>query len=159
VIETLADQSYIEFVRTGLGPDSDTSNVYLSHLLDRSRNPREVWYLGSCLGPSALEPRSSELAPCAYGGEFLPELMDSAAGIMTNAETLAQFSSRHAVWGLGGRAPGSAHSGGMAGTASYTFSRHNGVDCAYILNTNNFNGGPKTQDDFNASLLTLLDQL
>jgi CubicO group peptidase (beta-lactamase class C family) len=158
VIESLAGESFIDFVRTGLGPDSDTSNVFLSRLIGL-RNPREVWYLDSGSGPTALEPRSSALVPSAYGGEFLPELMDSAGGIMTNAETLAQFSSRHAVWGLGSRAPGSGRSGGMPGTASYIYSRDNGIDCAFILNTRNFNGGPKAQDDFVASLRLLLDQL
>jgi CubicO group peptidase (beta-lactamase class C family) len=158
VIESVARESYIEFVRTGLGPESNTSSVYLSQLLG-PRNPREVWYIDPGFGPTALEPRSSKLAPSAYGGGFLPELMDSAGGIMTNAETLAQFGSRHAVWGLGDRAPGTERSGGMAGTSSYTYSRHNGIDCAFILNTRDFTGGPKMQDDFIASLRSLLDQL
>jgi hypothetical protein len=47
----------------------------------------------------------------------------------------------------------------MPGTSSYTYSRQIGIDCAFILNTRNFKGGPKTQDDFIASLRSLLDQL
>jgi CubicO group peptidase (beta-lactamase class C family) len=158
VIETATGESFIDFLRTGLG-SGDTSDVYLSHLLG-PRNPREVWYLDPGYGPTALDPRSSALAPSAYGGEgFLPELMDSAGGLMTNAATLAQFASRHAVWGLGNRAPGTERSGGMAGSASYTYSRPNGIDCAFIWNTRNFLGGSKMQDDFISSLRSLLDQL
>jgi CubicO group peptidase (beta-lactamase class C family) len=159
VIESLAGQSYVNFVRTEVSLASDTSKVYVSRLLGEPRNPKEVWYLDPGYGPTALDPHSSASVPSAYGGGFLPELMDSAGGIMTNAETLALFSSRHAVWGLGGRAPGFERSGGMPGTASYTYCRHNGIDCAFILNTRNFNDGPKMQDDFVASLRSLLDQM
>ena len=99
----------------------------LSFAPDGPRNPREVWYLDSGFEATALEPRSSALAPSAYGEGFLPELMDSA--------------------------------GGMPGTASHTYSRHNGIDCAFILNSRNFVGSPKTEDDFVALLRSLLDQL
>ena len=104
-------------------------------------------------GLSALEPRSSVRLPSPYGGgDFLTELVDSAGGVMTNAETLALFSSRHAVWGIGPRAVGSERSGSLPGTTSHTYSRRNGIDCAFVVNTRSFNGGPKTEDDFVNSL-------
>jgi CubicO group peptidase (beta-lactamase class C family) len=160
VIESVAGQSYIDFVRTGIGPDTDTSNVYLSRMLDNTRNPREVWYLDPGSGLTVLQPRSDAWAPSAYGGGgFLTELMDSAGGIMTNAETLARFSSRHAVWGVGGRAPRSGRSGSMPGTSSFTYCRPNGIDCAFILNTRTFSGGPKMLEDFISMLESELDKL
>ncbi|MBV8632415.1 MAG: beta-lactamase family protein [Silvibacterium sp.] len=160
IVESAGGQSFIDFVRTGLGPESDTSNVYVSRLLEKSRDPREVWYIDPGRGPTALDPRSSEVVADAYGGAgFLPEMMDSAGGLMTNAETLALFISRHAAWGLGGRNPGSARTGEMAGTVSLACSRRNGIDCAYVLNTRVFNGGPNQKEKYNSSLESLLDQL
>jgi hypothetical protein len=107
-----------------------------------------------------FEPRKNTPLPYPYGGGgFITETMDSGGGIMTNAETLAQFSSRHAVWGLGGRAPGYERNGSMAGTSSDTFTCSNGVDCAFVLNTNRFNGGDAALDGFVRPLRRLLDQL
>ncbi|MBV8672558.1 MAG: beta-lactamase family protein [Acidobacteriaceae bacterium] len=160
IVESVSGQSFIDFVRTGLGAESDTSNVYVSRLLEKARDPREVWYIDPGSGPTVFDPRSSEKLMSAYGGGgFLPEMMDSAGGLMTNAETLALFISRHAAWGLGGRNPRSARTGGMPGTASLACSRRNGIDCAYVLNTRNFNGGPSQQDKYISSLESLLDQL
>ncbi len=158
VIEQLTGQSYIDFVRSGLG-SGDTSSVFVSKTASSARAAREVWYQDPGLGLTAFEPRSSVQLPAPYGGGFLTELVDSAGGLMTNAETLALFSSRHAVWGIGGRAAGSERSGSLPGTTSRTYSRRNGVDCAFVLNTRTFNGGPKTEEDFVSSLRQLLDKL
>ena len=159
VIERVSGQSYINFIRTGLGQDTHVENVYLSRLLDTAKNPREVWYVCPNSAPTALKPRSSDLVPSAYGGGYIPELHDSAGGLMTNAETLALFSARHAVWGLGGRAPRSSRSGSLPGTSSMTYSRPNGIDAAFILNTRDFNGGPRKLDEYTADLQGLLDQV
>ena len=135
-------------------------NVFVSPMLDPHRNPREVWYVDPAVGLSALEPRSDKELPFAYGGGgFITELMDSGGGLMTNAETLAQFSQCHAAWGIGPRVPDSERNGSMAGTYSAVFSRPNGIDCAFILNNTRFNDDPGTKNRYVRSLRKLLDQL
>jgi CubicO group peptidase (beta-lactamase class C family) len=160
VIESVTNSTYVDVLRTGMSVNAETDKVYLSRTSGQPINPSEVWYVDPGSGPTVFQPRSSVWLPYAYGGAgFMTELMDSAGGLMTNAETLALFSSRHAVWGLGGRAANSARSGGMAGTASFTYSQTNGIDCAYVLNTRTFNGGPKAQEDFMHSLQSLTSRL
>ena len=160
VVEAVSGQSYIDFLRDSLDGKGAWPNVHLSPMLNKQRNPEEVWYVDSGVGPTVFEPRESTPLPYAYGGGgFVTELMDSGGGIMTNAETLAKFSSRHAVWGLGGRAPGFERNGSMAGTTSDTFTRSNGVDCVFVLNTNRFQGGDAALDGFVRPLRRLLDQL
>ena len=159
VIEKVSGQPYIDFIRTGLGADTDVSNVFLSRLLDQIKNPREVWYTCPDSRLTQLKPRSSDFLKLPYGGGFIPELIDSAGGLMTNAATLALFSSRHAAWGLGDRAPDSGRSGSFAGTSSFTFCRPNGIDAAFVLNINTFDGGPKEFDDFVAAFQTLINRL
>ena len=78
---------------------------------------------------------------------------------MTNAEALALFISKFAVWGLGGRAAGSTRTGSLPGTSSMATSRRNGIDCAFILNTRTFHEGAPQLEDFSRSLQSLLDEL
>lgn len=160
VVEKVSGHRYIDFVRDGVDGPGAWPDVHLSPMLSRQKNPAEVWYVDHGVGPTVFDPRSNAQLPYPYGGGgFLTETMDSGGGIMTTAETLARFSARHAVWGLGGRAPGSERNGSMAGTSSDTFSRPNGVDCAFVLNTNKFNGGQAALDTFVVRLRRLLDQL
>ena len=159
VIEKVAGKPYMEFIRSGLNPESDCSNVFLSKLLDSTIHPREVWYVSAGSGPTQLNPASSEILPSAYGGSFIPELHESAGGLMTNAETLALFSYRNAVWGLGGRASRCGRSGSLPGTSSLTSCRANGIDYAYIFNTRDFAGGPSKLTEYTSTLEQHLDSL
>ena len=139
VVEKISGKRYPEFVRSVPLAHDGTSDVFLAHTAEREKLPREVWYEDPGTGPSALQPFKNVNVPYPYGGEgFVTELMDSGGGLATTAGTLARFISDHAVWGLGGRASGSERSGSMAGTSSYTMSRPNGVNCAFIFNTRNF---------------------
>jgi CubicO group peptidase (beta-lactamase class C family) len=160
VIEAVIGKSYIDFLHDGLDSSVDMSMVQISPMLSRKKDPREVWYVENGTGPTVFDPRSSEMLPWSQGGGgFITEVVDSAGGLMTTAETLALFSARHAVWGLGGRAPGSERSGGLAGTASRDYTRPNGIDCAYILNRNHFLVAESEQEVFAKALRDLLDRL
>ena len=159
VIEKVSGQAYMDFIHKELEPDCDTSNVYLSKLMDSKKDPREVWYVSPGSAPTQLKPRSDDLLPSAYGGNFIPELHDGAGGLMTNAETLAQFSFHYAVWGLGRRAPRSARSGSMPGTSSFTYCLANGIDCGFVMNTRDFSGGPKRLEEFSTSLQAILERI
>jgi len=130
----------------------------LAHTSPAQELPREVWYEADGCGPSTLQPRSNMIVPCPDGGEgFVTELMDSGGGRATTTATLAHFISKRAVWGMGGRAPGYAREGSMAGTISYAFSRPNDVDCAFIFNTRSFRGGPQANKGLESQLRSLLD--
>jgi hypothetical protein len=48
---------------------------------------------------------------------------------------MAQVIHTHAVWGNGGRAPGSARAGSTPGASTWAESRWDGVDWAYTVNT------------------------
>jgi CubicO group peptidase (beta-lactamase class C family) len=160
VVEAVTGQRFIDFVRDGLDGKGAWPGVLVSPMVSREKNPAEVWYVASTSGPTVFEPKSDAILPSAYGGGgFITELMDSAAGMMTNAETLARFASRHAVSGLGGRTASRQRDGSMPGTYSDTMSRPNGIDCAYVLNTKEFGRGIPTGDKFSGLLRLQLDAL
>ena len=157
VVEKISGKRYVEFVRSVPLAHDGTSDVYLAHTAARERLPREVWYEDAGTGPSALFPFKDVIVPNPYGGEgYVTELMDSGGGLATTAGTLARFIGQHATWGLGGRAPGAERSGSMAGTSSYTMSRPNGVDCAFIFNTRSFKNG-NAYDSFTSDVRKLCD--
>ena len=110
------------------------------------RDPREVYYDDPrARGPTALNPRSNAILPAAYGGgDFITDICDSDGGLMTSAETLAHFISQNAVWGFEDARGCPARSGNMDGTSSYATSLENGIDCAYVMNTNNFKSDDAT---------------
>ena len=160
VVESVTGQRFIDFVRDDLDGRGAWPRVLVSPMLQRERNPLEVWYVASRSGPTVFEPGSNAVLPAAYGGGgFITELLDSAAGLMTNAETLARFASRHSVSGMGGRAAGKNRDGNMPGTYVDVLSRPNGIDCAYLLNTEDFPGGTDDAEKFSARLRRQLDAL
>jgi hypothetical protein len=61
--------------------------------------------------------------------------MDTGGGLVATAPAVSAFINQNAVWGIGGRASGSARSGAMAGTASLAVSRGDGIDWIYVFNT------------------------
>ena len=160
VIEAISAKHFIDFVRDDLDGNGAWPNVLVSPMLSHQTNPQEVWYVERRVGPSALDPRSDVPAPVAYGGGgFITDLMDSAAGLMTNAESLARFASRHSVSGMGGRVAGKQRDGSMPGTYCDTMSRPNGIDCAYVLNAREFPGGTDDAEKYSALLCRQLDAL
>jgi len=160
VVEAVTGGRYIDFVRDGIDGKGAWPDVLVSPMLIGAKNPLEVWYDEPKVGLSALEPQSEVRLPfTSGGGGFITDLMDSAAGLMTNAETLARFASRHAAFGMGGRAPGTERDGGMAGVYSEVISRPNAVDCAFLFNRTDFGDEGRTMDVFLGLLKTLLDAL
>ncbi len=71
-----------------------------------------------------------------YGGDGeINEIGVANDGLDASARALAQFAHLHAVWGNGGRAPGYARSGSTPGASTYVWSRADGVDAAFTINT------------------------
>jgi hypothetical protein len=111
------------------------------------------------LGLSALDPASPLLVPAVFGGDGqVKEAAAACAGTSASATALTQFIHRHAVWGNGGRAPNSARSGSTPGASTLAWSRGDGVDWAYVINTRNWppNTSP-TLDDLGNTINKLLD--
>jgi len=111
------------------------------------------------LGGSALDPGSPLLVPAVYGGDGqIKEVAAACAGLAASATALTQFIHLHAVWGNGPRAANSARSGSTPGTSSLAWSRGDGVDWAYVINTRDW--PPQTSprlDDLGTSINHLLD--
>jgi hypothetical protein len=141
VVEHVTGQSFISYL-TSLGIDGQ---LFVGATPRSGRRSGEVGYDASGIGASAWEPYSDALVPSAYGG-FLVETMDSGGGLITDAPTVTALITNNAVWGLGGRAPGSARSGSMSGTSSYAVSRGDGIDWCYILNTSELFDAKATLD-------------
>ncbi|MBV9678116.1 MAG: beta-lactamase family protein [Acidobacteriaceae bacterium] len=160
VVEEVTGESFIDFVRSTFSEPGCPLDVHLSRTLGGSIHNREVWYDDPGMGLSPLKPHATIETPYPYGGEgWTTECADSNGGLMTTAATLARFISRHAVWGLGGRAAGSARTGSQAGTSSYAASLTNGVDCAFIFNTRSFPDGPNALNTFTAQFYSLVSQI
>ena len=71
-----------------------------------------------------------------YGGDGeINEIGAANDGLGASARALAQFAHLHAVWGNGDRTPGSARDGSTPGASTYVWSRADGVDAAFTINT------------------------
>jgi CubicO group peptidase (beta-lactamase class C family) len=88
------------------------------------------------LGLDPLDLASTLKIPNVYGGDGeINEIGDPNDGTAASAEAMAQVIHTHAVWGNGGRAPGSARAGSTPGASTWAESRWDGVDWAYTVNT------------------------
>ena len=156
LVEKLTGTSYETYLRnTILQPDGITE-VRLARTLRSQRLANEVSYDDPNVGSSAAEPTSQKLTGYCYGGEgWTTEAMDGSGGLCATASALVQFIRLHAVWGRGGRMPGSARTGGMAGVSSRAESRADGVDFAFVFNTRNLANMPV--EDFSTSLTGLIN--
>jgi CubicO group peptidase (beta-lactamase class C family) len=152
VVERVSDMPFRDYLAQAvLQPLGVDTQVFVGATERAGRRANEVTYDHADVGSSAVDPWSDTLVPVAYGN-FLVEAMDSGGGLITTAPAVTRFTSEHAVWGIGGRAPGSARTGSMPGCYSRAQSRTDGIDWCYILNTN-------TIRDSDATLTTLAADL
>jgi len=142
VVEQVSGRPFIDYLRDRILAPMGINDVFVGRTPLANRRPNEVPYDDPNLGKSAWDPQSDALTPFCYGGEgWITESMDTGGGLITSAASMARFISQHAVWGLGGRMPGAARSGGMAGVSSLAVSRTDGVDWCYIFNTRTLSAG------------------
>ena len=81
-----------------------------------------------------IQPAANVWAPSAYGGVFALENGEGSGGLISTAEAMARLISHYAVWGVGGRRPGSRRYGILDGTMAGAESRHDRIDFAYLFN-------------------------
>jgi CubicO group peptidase (beta-lactamase class C family) len=158
VIEAVTGMPYVDYVRQTVLAPLGLNNVHLSRMTAGPVAGAEVSYDEPNVGPTPVDWASNAMLPNAYGGEgFLTDTMDSGGGLMTTAQTMATLINKYAVWGLNGRAAGSARSGSMDGTTSWAESRGDGVDWAMVFNTR-WQLGRVVGTDSNGNNITVLSQ-
>ena len=159
LVEKVTGMDYFAYVKKAiLTPDHITEvevrPTSISHQL-----AHEGLIADEGLGYSVLDPASQLLIPAIFGGGGeINEVGAACAGTSASATALTKFIHRHAVWGNGGRAAGSARAGSTPGSSSLAVSRGDGIDWAYIINTRNWpdNTSP-TLDDLGTTITHLLD--
>jgi CubicO group peptidase (beta-lactamase class C family) len=134
VVEQATGQSFSDYLTQVVLPPLGVTDVFLARTSKAHRQPREMLYEDRGISLTALAPTSNALVPASYGG-FITETMDAGGGLTASANAVATFVHTHAVWGRGGRAPGSARTGSMPGTRTRAGSRSNGYDYAFLFNT------------------------
>jgi CubicO group peptidase (beta-lactamase class C family) len=156
VVEQVSGQSFQTYLdQTVLKPLGLVGQVSTGATLASGRRPNEVRYDDSSVGSSAWDPYSDTRVPAVYGN-FLVEAMNTGGGLIATAPALTAFTHQNAVWGMGGRAAGSARMGQMRGTTSLATSRGDGIDWCYIINTAELFDSTATTDALSANLSTAI---
>ena len=98
--------------------------------------PNEVRYHCVNAAHSVFRPDlTPSWVPEQYGG-MCTEVNAATGGLLASASAVALAIGHYAVWGLGGRAPGSSRIGSMAGTFTCASSLNNGLDWTVLFNGN-----------------------
>jgi len=141
------------------GVSAELAEVEVFPTLAANRNNHEAIAEDEGLGLSPLDLSSKRLIPSVYGGDGeINEVGDPNDGLGGSAQALTLFIHRHAVWGNGPRAPGSARSGSTPGASTLAVSRADGVDWAYVINTRDWPPSTSpTLDDLSNAITHILD--
>jgi CubicO group peptidase (beta-lactamase class C family) len=136
------------------------TNVEMTRTNPALRDPREIVpdEQPNNSGPSIFD-LSSNPATRRFsdgGGGVLFEVSDGPTSMSTTADSLVRFLHSYAAWGSGGRSPGAARDGCMAGVATWIESRKDGVDWAFLTNKDD---DLKLCFDFTTDGVKQLDQL
>ena len=159
VVEKVTGKKYFDYVNETLLQPAGISEVQVISTLASQRTNNEAIAEDQGLGLSPLDLNSQLLVPAVYGGDGeINEVGDPNDGMGASAEALVQFIHLHAVWGNGSRAAGSNRTGSTPGASSEAFSRVDGIDWAYVINTRDW--PPSTSPtliDLGNSITQLLD--
>jgi hypothetical protein len=136
VIEKVTGMSYHTYLKQAVLQPAGISEVEVFATRAAGRTAHQAIAEDPGLGQDPLDLASALQIPSVYGGDGeINEIGDPNDGTAASAEAMAQFIHTHAVWGNGGRAPGSARAGGTPGAATWAESRWDGVDWANVANT------------------------
>ncbi|MBV8989147.1 MAG: serine hydrolase [Solirubrobacterales bacterium] len=149
---------YYSYLRSTLLEPEGITEVGIVSTVASLRTPQEAIAEDPGLGMNPLDPASPLQVPSVYGGDGeINEVGVANDGLGASARALAQFAHLHAVWGNGGRAPGSAREGSTPGASTFVWSRTDGVDAAFTLNTRTWPAG--TPSDIVPQLQQSIDSL
>jgi len=136
LVEKKTGKTFENYLRNTILQPDGIIDVRLSPTLRSKKLEKEVFYDDPGVGLSAAEPTKDKITGDCYGGEgWVNEAKEGSGGLCATSSALVQFIRLHAVWGLGGRKPGAARTGSMAGVSSRAECRSGGVDYAFIFNT------------------------
>jgi CubicO group peptidase (beta-lactamase class C family) len=159
VVEHVTGQKYFDYVKSKLLQPADISEVQVISTLASQRTNNEAIAEDEGLGLSPFDLTSQRLVPAVYGGDGeINEVGDPNDGTGASAHALTQFIHLHAVWGNGPRAANSARSGSTPGASTLAWSRGDGIDWAYVINTRDWPPSTSpTLDDLGGTINHLLD--
>ena len=133
---------YFAYLQSTLLNPEGITEIGVVSTLASGRTNQEAIAEDPGLGMNALDPTSPLQVPSVYGGDGeINEVGVANDGLGASARALAQFAHLHAVWGNGGRSPGAARDGSTPGASTYVWSRNDGVDAAFVLNTRTWPAG------------------
>jgi CubicO group peptidase (beta-lactamase class C family) len=161
VVEHITGETYIDYLNERLLTPAGISEVKVMSTSPSERTSDDAIVEDQGFGLSPVDLRSQSQIPRVYGGNGqINEVGDANYGIGAAAETLVQFIHRHAVCGNGPRAPGCSRSGDGPGSSCLAWSRTDGIDWAFTINTQDWSPSTSvTLTDLQNSINELLDRV
>lgn len=158
LIEHVTNKDYFTYLKTSVLDPANITEVKVWPTIANPRPANEVTHEDTGLGLSAVNIKSSLLVPKVYGGDGeIKEVGAAPCGLAASTSAMVQFIHTHAVWGNGGRMPGSARSGSTPGTSTIAWSRSDGIDWAFAINTRNWT--PAAPKDIIGDLAKAINKL
>ncbi|HET7489289.1 MAG TPA: serine hydrolase [Acidimicrobiales bacterium] len=158
VVEHVTGQDYVTYLRSKLLDPAHITEVRVISTAASGRTGDEAIAEDPGLGRNALHPKSQRLVPAVYGGDGeINEVGVANDGLGASARALVQFAHLHAAWGNGPRNP-SAREGSTPGASTFVWSRGDGIDAAFTINTRTWPPGSSSKlvDEFQTKLDDLL---
>jgi CubicO group peptidase (beta-lactamase class C family) len=142
IVAKASGMSYQDYLSRVLGSALGVNNVLISPTLG-ARLPSEVAkYYNPFRGRSAFYITSRRKYPWPYSGDsLLDEVAEGAGGLATNAESMLVLMNHYIIWGVGTPPPSgyqAMREGEMPGANTFAAQLGNGVNFAFLVNTNTY---------------------
>jgi CubicO group peptidase (beta-lactamase class C family) len=142
VVAKASGMSYQDYMTNVLDKEIGTTDVLMSPTVG-ARLPHEVAnYYSPFFGRSAVYITSKKWWGWAYSGDgLINEVAAGAGGLATSADSMLALMNRYIIWGVGTPPPygyAAAREGEMPGANTYAEQLTNGVNFAFLVNTNSY---------------------
>ena len=145
IVDKVSTQGdYYSYLQSTLLQPAGISEYTIVSTLASGRTNQEAIAEDPGLGTSALNPTSPLVVPNVYGGDGeINEVGVGNDGLGASAHAMVQFAHLHAAYTNGPRLV-SAREGSTPGASTYVWSRKDGVDAAFTINTRAWPAGSPT---------------